>query len=1148
MSARNEGAISRGGEVLRCGLLKILKKLKTSRKKWFVLRAETAESSARLEYYDSEKKFHNGQAAKRSIQLKTCFNINKRHDTKHKHVIALYTKDDCFCVVLDSEEELESWLKTLLSLQHGEEAADGETPRPTFEHVWQVVVLNRGLGTGRTGNYRLCLTDKTLSLIKKDDTNCVIHLQLTNIRSCGSLKNYFFLEIGRSSLLGAGEVWMESEDTNIAQNIHTTIFHAMSTNSKHDEMRVRSSSATESSKPNNTYKKQFPKPAYFTHGRERCDSMPSRPRAVSEGTHPAPGGRSYPAQARSHHPPSPPSAAAHSPLSAACSTTDSSTGGSSYSLAADEADGGGAGGGGVGEFEVRYPVPLTPDEAIAEEDCPESPPCGMHGMYVPMRPHSSSDDGYVDMSPRSRPLWLHSAAVVSGTPSTDVRFSDYPLDKVASYLAGDHDASRPTRAYSVGSRPEGHVPVGGRRVEAAGGLTPEEARGRSFSTGSKAKRGPSRVLPHHQHVGGGKSSSAPILLNSRNHSCHGSNDPMNNHMFMDFSGGSNNTLNNNSPKTPSGYVEMKPGVEIASRKPSEISSSYMDMSGSAPSINTHGEYHSFVDISRQYKLPAHTNNNYVDMDKGKNKPKPSTSPCWHHDYLDMSANQTRRSDRGSSFGSQASAASSPRNGDYMPASFSQQEAVKTPEGYVEMTLGGRHNRQGSLDGAQTTSTGSADYLDMSGGTSSTKRKPSSSREKVCSQPISIQSAGGSGGKSASSPVSFSSLLGRKASTGTPPKMHLPLASWAAPYSSLPRQRTRKDSKDSSGSSVGTPSTSGAIFPMSLNSPSSPMRPVKVEMSSTPSALKIPAAILNAIYKNNNKSNIASNAGGGGGGGDDYASMDFEVKKGKENNLAKEFDGQKKAAKKHADYVNYAPAAPSPAPPTPTEGDYAPMRPGAVPTRSLGHLSLAADARVGQPEAGGGPMEEGALGGGMVAVGEQKDAAHSCISSTSRDETPPHSSTNECVSPAAKISRPNSANDDTITKTSSSSSTNKTSPSIAVEIPKVPTQVVGRGVTSCELWASTPSLAADSDRQSQLQPQPGKLHYASLDLPQAMEEDEACSPRACPRRGSPGGSETAAAPSGEQAFLYAEIDFMKSEGLRQNTNNSQSLLHNAKVKH
>jgi hypothetical protein len=53
-------------------------------------------------------------------------------DTKYKHVIALYTKDDCFCVVLDNEEDVDSWLKALLSLQHGEEVIDGEPPKPTF--------------------------------------------------------------------------------------------------------------------------------------------------------------------------------------------------------------------------------------------------------------------------------------------------------------------------------------------------------------------------------------------------------------------------------------------------------------------------------------------------------------------------------------------------------------------------------------------------------------------------------------------------------------------------------------------------------------------------------------------------------------------------------------------------------------------------------------------------------------------------------------------------------------------------------------------------------------------------------------------------------------------------------------------------------
>lgn len=65
------------------------------------------------------------------------------------------------------------------------------------EHVWQVTLLNRGLGTGGiTGNYRLCLTDKTLSLIKRDCEMPQIELNLSNIRSCGNLRDFFFLEVG----------------------------------------------------------------------------------------------------------------------------------------------------------------------------------------------------------------------------------------------------------------------------------------------------------------------------------------------------------------------------------------------------------------------------------------------------------------------------------------------------------------------------------------------------------------------------------------------------------------------------------------------------------------------------------------------------------------------------------------------------------------------------------------------------------------------------------------------------------------------------------------------------------------------------------------------------------------------------------------
>lgn len=128
------------GEVVCSGYLK---KLKTMKKKWFILRAESADSSARLEYHDSEKKYRqNPGNPKRSIFLKACFNINRRLDTKHKHVIALYTKDDCFCVVLDTEKDLECWLKSLLSLQRGEDVVDGETPKPTFGQYHNMFTYN----------------------------------------------------------------------------------------------------------------------------------------------------------------------------------------------------------------------------------------------------------------------------------------------------------------------------------------------------------------------------------------------------------------------------------------------------------------------------------------------------------------------------------------------------------------------------------------------------------------------------------------------------------------------------------------------------------------------------------------------------------------------------------------------------------------------------------------------------------------------------------------------------------------------------------------------------------------------------------------------------------------------------------------------
>ena len=104
------------------------------KKKLFVLYQDEGGRAARLEYYDSEKKYKSGGSAKRTIILKDCLSINPKHDARHKHAIALYTKDDCFGIACENEREQRDWLGALEELQHQihEPASDGESPRPNF--------------------------------------------------------------------------------------------------------------------------------------------------------------------------------------------------------------------------------------------------------------------------------------------------------------------------------------------------------------------------------------------------------------------------------------------------------------------------------------------------------------------------------------------------------------------------------------------------------------------------------------------------------------------------------------------------------------------------------------------------------------------------------------------------------------------------------------------------------------------------------------------------------------------------------------------------------------------------------------------------------------------------------------------------------
>ncbi|XP_077487696.1 insulin receptor substrate 1 chico isoform X2 [Amblyomma americanum] len=294
-TSRGSGVVSLAEQASDIHKTGYLRKLKTMKKKFFVMRRESEAGPARLECYDSEKKWKGGVLPKRTIALRSCFNINRRADAKQRHVLALYTRDDSYALVADNEAELEAWLTELLRLQHGSTDVDGDArPKPFFEHVWQVNVKTKGLGSSRniTGPHRLCLTASALTLVKMhtDQENPeTLEFPLMSIRRCGHSDCFFFMELGRSSVTGSGELWMQTEDTVIAQNMHETILGAMKTSRNKEELgpftRPRSSSTSENSKPI-THKRPahaVATPHASTSCRDRCDSMPtSRSRNSSE--------------------------------------------------------------------------------------------------------------------------------------------------------------------------------------------------------------------------------------------------------------------------------------------------------------------------------------------------------------------------------------------------------------------------------------------------------------------------------------------------------------------------------------------------------------------------------------------------------------------------------------------------------------------------------------------------------------------------------------------------------------------------------------------------------------------------------------------------------------------------------------------------
>lgn len=722
------------------------------------------------------------------------------------------------------------------------------------------------------------------------------------------------------------------------------------------------------------------------------------------------------------------------------------------------------------------------------------------------------------------------------------------MEKVSSYFTPSEEddtssAERPIRAYSVGSRPE--MSRFKSKLDHANHMH-DSARVRAFSVGSRSKVLPNRILPPHGHPpsSGAKSSSAP-LLNQNNYSgSHSSMEPMDDLMEMDFSRPSNNSgyvdMSPRNSKT-SGYVEMKPGVTENTPPTPELP--YMDMRPSISPMKTNDNPYMDMKPGSSPMKPASSPMQCPasSRDSGYMEMRPSTSPhksnVKYAYYVEMTANKMSTSPK-------SNKTASPIQEEYMDMDFNTRRTStqnmdvpkKSPEGYMEMSW----VKQRKTDDHKR------------------KERRGSKKEKTRSQPITINRNIPTGAAvTTSSAFPTYTSPGLKNSTGTSPKhppSFLPLSSYSpsnSPFSSLRRQRSRKNSRRDSKDSLVTPTSDhSTIFPFSPGSPEKPFhikspdlaysRKCAVDASS--GTVRIAPRKPELRTEDLNKS--------------DYLEMGFD-----KNRMSYQPIIPKN---NESEYINFCPLVPR----TKTNssssddyGEYAIMRPTNIneQRKSFPNITNTITKLSGLTMANLKPCvfkpivepKDDRLGTvspkpGDVAPHRSYENLRSsdCASETSKSDSLEgnYETLRACISP--KLSRPGSVNSDKRNSRPGSVSSDKSNisrpSSVSSEVTKGslsrPSSVSSElGSTTSTIVGSRPeSVNAECVRPPSVTSEK-ELHYASLDLA-PMDEDGTRSPRT---KGDIARSPT---PSSSEHFTYAEIDFIKSEGMKQ-----VNILNNTKVK-
>lgn len=242
-----------GRTILDC----IVRKLPSTRKWYRVTLIVPDNGIPIIEYHRTGS---SSKKPNKSIQFVDLLFADKKHDINEKFAFSIYTIDKTTTFIAKDETTMNEWLSKIREYQMN---LYPEFKR--YDTIFEAVLLDKGLAKTMNiqGQYRLALCKESLDLIpimsNQQQTTTItnstnnttnqnhvhlphhqsfhkrhpllrsrtIELVLRSIRRCGHTDCNFYIESGRHSQIGEGDLWMALNKKSTARQLHELLLATM---------------------------------------------------------------------------------------------------------------------------------------------------------------------------------------------------------------------------------------------------------------------------------------------------------------------------------------------------------------------------------------------------------------------------------------------------------------------------------------------------------------------------------------------------------------------------------------------------------------------------------------------------------------------------------------------------------------------------------------------------------------------------------------------------------------------------------------------------------------------------------------------------------------------------------------------------------